>query len=122
MSRRPFRECSQQVLLIGQETLSMTFLGSNTWTTQAILRDKKQARVKKWIDPKKVLQRSLTVRGLWGTFGGLIFRGFWAVSYFFRGGFGGPAGEWRGGWRGISEAYFWRGAVFWRVGWPGNVA
>ena len=42
------------------------------------------------------------------------------MSYFFRGGSGGPAGECRGGWRGTSEAYFWRGAVFWRVGWPGN--
>ena len=86
---------------------------------QAILRDKKQARVKKWIDPKKVPQRSLTVRGLWGTSKGLILKGFWAVSYLFWGGSGGPAGEWRGGWRGTSEAYFWRGAVFWRVGWPG---
>ena len=53
--------------------------------SQAILRDKKQARVKKWIDPKKVPQRSLTVRGLWGTSGVLILRGFWAASYFFEG-------------------------------------
>ena len=55
------------------------------------------------------------MRGLWGTSGGsgvLILRGFWAASYFFEGGSGGPAGEWRGGWRGTSEVYFWRGAVF----------
>ena len=58
--------------------------------SQAILRDKKQARVKKWIDPKKVPQRSLTVRGregdLWRTdFEGVLgrelpfLRGFWGT-------------------------------------------
>ena len=52
---------------------------------QAILRDKKQAPVKKWIDSIKGPQRSLTMRGLWGTSGGLIgpwvflLRGFWGT-------------------------------------------
>ena len=39
-----------------------------------------------------------------------------ALQMFLRGS-GGPAGEWRGGQRGTSEAYFWRRAVFWRAGW-----
>ena len=34
-------------------------------------RDRKQAQVRKWIDPKKVPG---PVGGLWGTFGGLILK------------------------------------------------
>ena len=51
----------------------------------------------------------------WGGSGGPLHKGFWAVSYLSWGGSGGPAGDWRGRWQGTSEAYFWRGAVFWRV-------
>ena len=50
--------------------------------------------------------------GFWGTSEGLIFRGFCAVSYFFRGGSGGPAGEWRGGWRGPLRLIFGAGLFF----------
>ena len=44
-------------------------------------RQKNRREPTKWIDPNfKVPQRSLTVRGLLGTSGGLILRGFWDMS------------------------------------------
>ena len=65
--------------------------------------------------PPEVPHREGALGDLWG----IDFEGVLGRELFFLGGSGGPAGEWRGGWRGTSEAHFWRGAVFWRIGWPG---
>ena len=86
------------------------------FSSQAILWDKKQARVKERIDdrskkgPPEVPHREGALGDLWAT------------------DFEGGSGPWiaffegvRAGWRGTYKAYFWRRAVFfWRVGWPGQ--